>query len=54
MEGPDAWRDREHKGPKRKLTRAQRKRLVKILLMGARRYGFDSELWTLKRIAKVI
>jgi transposase len=52
--GPDAWRDREHKGPKRKLTRAQRRRLVKILLMGARRYGFDSELWTLKRVAKVI
>jgi len=53
-EGSDAWRDKEHPGPKRKLTRAQRRRLVKILLKGAKRYGFDSELWTLKRVAKVI
>jgi len=52
--GPDAWRDREHKGPKRKMTDAQRKKLVKILLKGAKRYGFDTELWTLKRVAKVI
>ena len=52
--GPDAWRDREHKGPKRKMTDAQRKKLVKILLKGAKRYGFDSELWTLKRVAKAI
>ena len=53
-EGPDAWRDKEHPGPKRKLTRAQRRRLVKILLRGARRYGFENDLWTLKRVAHVI
>lgn len=52
--GPDGWMDREHPGAKSKLTRAQRRRLVKILLRGAKRYGFDSELWTLKRVAKVI
>jgi len=53
-EGPDAWRDKEHPGPKRKLARAQRRRLVKILLKGAKRYGFETELWTLKRVAQVI
>jgi transposase len=53
-DGPDAWRDKEHPGPKRKLTRWQRRRLVKILLRGAKRYGFENDLWTLKRVAQVI
>ena len=53
-DGQDAWMDKEHPGAKPKLTRAQRRRLVKILLKGARSYGFDTELWTLKRVAKVI
>jgi len=52
--GPDAWRDEMQPGRPMKLTSAQRRRLVKILLKGARSYGFDSELWTLKRVAKVI
>jgi transposase len=52
--GPDAWRDEAQPGRPMKLTLAQRNKLVKILLKGARSYGFDSELWTLKRVAKVI
>jgi len=52
--GPDAWKDEMQPGRPMKLTRVQRRRLVKILLKGAKRYGFDSELWTLKRVAKVI
>jgi len=52
--GPDAWMDREHRGAKPKLTRSQRRRLVKILLKGAKRYGFENDLWTLKRVAQVI
>jgi len=52
--GKDAWRDEMQPGRPMKLTQAQKGKLVKILLRGARRYGFDSELWTLKRVAKVI
>jgi len=52
--GPDAWKDENRPGRPMKLTLTQRNRLVKILLKGAHSYGFDSELWTLKRVAKVI
>jgi transposase len=52
--GKDAWRDEMQPGRPMKLAQVQKKMLVKILLRGARRYGYNSELWTLKRIAKVI
>jgi len=52
--GPDAWRDEMQPGRPMKLTRWQRRRLVKILLKGARSYGFENDLWTLKRVAQVI
>ncbi len=41
-------------GRPRKLSAAQRKRLLRVLLKGAVAYGFPNELWTLERIAAVI
>jgi transposase len=37
-----------------KLSKRQRKTLVKILLRGAKAAGFSSDLWTGKRLAEVI
>lgn len=37
-----------------KLRAAQRKSLLRVLLKGARAWGFPNELWTLERIAAVI
>lgn len=53
-EGPNSWREHKHPGPARRLTAEQRKRLQKILLEGARAHGYESDLWTLKRMAQVI
>lgn len=41
-------------GRPRKLDDKERKRLLEILLQGALVYGFPNDLWTLKRIARVI
>lgn len=41
-------------GRPRKLDDNERKRLLEILLQGALGYGFPNDLWTLKRIARVI
>lgn len=41
-------------GRPRKLVDNERKRLLDILLQGALAYGFPNDLWTLKRIARVI
>lgn len=53
-EGPSSWRERKHPGRAKKLDVSQRKKLQKILLDGARAYGYETELWTLKRMAEVI
>jgi len=37
-----------------RLSGAQCSRLVGVLLEGARAYGYPNEIWTLKRIARVI
>jgi transposase len=37
-----------------KLTLRQRRRLPKLLALGARRYGYPNDLWTTRRIAAVI
>jgi transposase len=52
--GSEAWRDRKQPGRPRKLTQGQRKRLLRILVRGAAKYGFETDLWTLKRVAYVI
>jgi transposase len=41
-------------GRPRKLSQAECSQLLDVLLKGAMAYGYSNELWTLKRIAKVI
>ena len=41
-------------GRPRKLAKAECARLLELLLNGAMAYGYPNELWTLKRIARVI
>ncbi|MCY2950547.1 MAG: IS630 family transposase [Planctomycetota bacterium] len=41
-------------GRPRKLQDAECRRLLRLLLKGAMAYGYPNELWTLKRIARVI
>lgn len=53
-EGPNSWREKRHPGASPKLNSAQKTRLQKILLEGARAYGYPTDLWTLKRLAEVI
>ncbi len=45
---------KRHPGPVPRLSNRQRKQLERILLKGARRQGYRTELWTLPRIAEVI
>lgn len=52
--GVEALRAKPVPGRPRKLDSGQRKRLMRVLLKGAREYGFPNELWTLERIASVI
>ena len=52
--GPTALRAKPVPGRPRKLSEAERQRLLNILLKGAMAYGFPNDLWTLKRIASVI
>jgi transposase len=52
--GADALRGVGRTGRKAKLTPDQLCRLEACLLSGPRSFGFETELWTLKRIARVI
>ena len=52
--GPDALKARPNLGPKPKLTARQRERLRRLLLKGARKHGYRTELWTLKRIGELV
>ena len=52
--GPSALVPKPVPGRPRKLNAAQGRRLLKLLLKGALAYGFPNDLWTLKRIARVI
>ncbi len=53
-DGPQALKATPHPGPKPKLTAQQREQLGRLLLKGARTYGYRTELWTLRRVAEVI
>jgi len=44
----------KQKGAKSRLSEDQKKKLKKILEDGSSQYGYDTDLWTLKRIAEVI
>jgi len=52
--GQDALESRHHPGGTSRLTLAQRKRLIRLLLQGPRKHGYGTELWTLARVAEVI
>jgi transposase len=52
--GAEAVAAKPHPGKGLRLTVAQRRRLAKLLLQGARKHGYGTELWTLARVAEVI
>ena len=52
--GVDALRSRGPSGPDPKLSAAQLAQVEQALLQGARANGFDTDLWTLERVAVVI
>jgi transposase len=52
--GVDALRSRGPTGPNPKLLAAQLAKVEQALLQGARANGFDTDLWTLERVAVVI
>jgi len=53
--GMRALRARPRRGPKRKVALSVlRRRLPKILLEGAEKHGFRTDLWTLDRVGRVI
>ena len=52
--GETALVAKPHPGKPSRLTAAQRQRLAKLLLQGARKHGYSTELWTLARVAELI
>lgn len=52
--GQEALKAKPHPGRRPKLTTSQRHRLAKLLLPGARKHGYSTDLWTLARVAEVI
>jgi len=52
--GLEALKATPHPGPKPKLTVAQRQKLERLLLKGPLAHGYQTDLWTLRRIAEVI
>jgi transposase len=52
--GVNALRSRGPTGPDPKLSAAQLAKVEQALLQGARANGFDTDLWTLERVAVVI
>lgn len=52
--GKDALRTKQRAGRPRKLGKEELKEIEKALLQGAEAHGFDTDLWTLERVGKVI
>lgn len=52
--GEAALAAKPHPGAPRKLTASQEQKLLRILLRGAAAAGFDTELWTCRRVAQVV
>lgn len=52
--GLDALRATKAKGKKPYLTPAQKERLRTMLLEGARKHGYENDLWTSKRVTDLI
>lgn len=52
--GAEAIAAKPHPGRPPRLSAAQRRRLAKLLLQGAGKHGYSTDLWTLARVAEVI
>ena len=52
--GPDGLGARPHPGPKPRLDKAQKRRLLALLKKGAAAAGHDSDLWTCRRVRDLI
>lgn len=52
--GPEGLRARPHPGRKPRLSAAQKRRLVALLKKGAVAAGYDSDLWTCRRVRDLI
>jgi transposase len=52
--GREAIEAKPHPGGTSRLTDAQRKRLVRMLLQGPGQHGYSTELWTLSRVVDLI
>ena len=52
--GQEALKAKPHPGKPRRLTARQRERLARLLLQGAGKHGYSTDLWTLARVAEVI
>ncbi|HEX4129867.1 MAG TPA: IS630 family transposase [Pirellulales bacterium] len=52
--GDAALQPKPHPGSPRKLTLVQQQRLRQLLIKGPRAAGFDTELWTCRRVAAVV
>lgn len=54
QKGYDGLKSKPHPGAKPRLNRQQRRRLLRILLRGACKAGYLTDLWTCARVAAVI
>jgi len=52
--GQEGLKAKPHPGKPRRLRTKQRERLAKLLLQGARKHGYSTDLWTLARVGEVI
>ena len=52
--GVDGLKARPHPGPKPRLNSAQKRRLAALLERGAAAAGYDSDLWTCRRVRDLI
>jgi transposase len=52
--GIDGLKSKGKSGPEPQLTEEDRKRLRAAIIKGASKFGYDSDLWTLDRVAAVI
>ena len=52
--GKEALRAKPHPGGKPRMTDKQKQRLLGLLAKGPRAHGYQTELWTLQRVAEVI
>ncbi|MGC9088455.1 MAG: helix-turn-helix domain-containing protein, partial [Conexivisphaera sp.] len=53
-EGADGLRSRKHAGRPPALGEEQRRELVEVLVRGAEGCGFETDIWTTERVARVI